>query len=106
MKEISEKLKQALDRICKDGLNIYMLINKLKKQIKEDREYMFPESVLLKVCQSYWKYKPKQPWPWFLKVIKKEAEMYYAQKHIEQNKGYKKLKMPPVMKQILANLGA
>ena len=81
-----------LKEVYKDGLNIYALINKLKKQLKWSKDKKFPPEVLLKVCEQYTKDKDKitKQWPWFIKVIELETSQYFARQHIKQSEEYKK----------------
>ena len=71
----SPELRSALTNVYKQGLNIYSLINKLKKQLGWDKGRLFPEEVLLKVCSSYQQNKQdiKDQWAWFVAVIKKAS---------------------------------
>lgn len=86
-KEPSKALLTALNGILSQGLNIYALINRLKKDIGQPKEWHFPEEVLLRVCKAYEQDKGKidKPWPWFVKVIKAESAMYFAQQQINAN---------------------
>jgi len=88
----SEELKAALNKIFQDKFNIFTLIAKIKKELKWDKGQEFPEEVLLKVCEAYWRDKPKikQPWPWFRVVLTKESEMYFASKNIKEHAAIKK----------------
>ncbi len=98
----SKELKAALDEISKGGLNIYALINKLKKQMDLPKDFQFPEEVLLKVCQAYDKKKIQEPWPWFVKVIKDETAMWHANKQINLNR--KDRNMAPSLKELLKGI--
>jgi len=86
-----EKLKAALDKVLKDGFNIYQLIGRLKKELKWKPEQMFPEEVLLGVCGSYEKNKTKikDQWAWFKVAIRYESELYFAAKNIEEHRKIK-----------------
>ena len=99
--ETSDKLKIELDKIKSDGCNIYQLMYRLKKMMKKPKDWAFPEPVLFQVCESYWKYKPVKPWPWFLKVIKQQSRIYFADQHIRQNELYKKYKPALSLGQIM-----
>lgn len=87
--EPSAALKAALDKILKDGLNIYALMNKIKKESKV--KAVIPEEVLLKVCDAYWLRKPdiKKPWPWFGRVLVAEWQDYNARKNIAEHQAVK-----------------
>jgi hypothetical protein len=84
----SEELKAALDKIAKDGLNIYALIEKTKKELKWGKDQWFQEEVMLKVCQAYWRDKGEihHPWPWFKIVLKQESALFCATKNIEDHR--------------------
>lgn len=103
--EASPALKAALNKISKNGLNIYTLINKLKKQMSMPKDFQFPEEVLLGVCRSYEHDKAKidKPWPWFVRVIKAETGLWNAQKEINLNK--KNQGMAQSFKDILKGIG-
>jgi len=87
----SEKLKATLDQILKDGFNIYKLLERLKKELKWEKGRLFPEEVLLKVCDSYAKNKAtvKDQWAWFKVAIQKASEEYFAAKNIEEHRKMK-----------------
>jgi len=92
----SEKLKSALDKVYKDGFNIYKLLERLKKELKWEPGRLFPEEVLLKVCDSYAKNKAgiKDQWAWFKTAIRKASEEYFAIKNIEE---HRQIKSQPAM---------
>ena len=87
----SEKLKAALDNVLKDRFNIYQLIGKLKKEMGWEKDQLFPEEVLLGVCDSYerGKAKIKDQWAWFKVAIRQESEKYFATKNIAEHKKMK-----------------
>ena len=78
----------ALNKVYKDGFNIYSLINKAKQGLKQPKDWQFPEAVILRVCDQYWKDNAniKQPWPWLEKVIVSESKLWYANNAIEEGK--------------------
>jgi hypothetical protein len=78
----------ALKKIKNEGFNIYALINKLKEAIHQPKDWQFPDDVLLRVCAAYEqdKVKIKEPWPWFLKVMKAENFLWHANEQIKANK--------------------
>ena len=105
-KQPSAALKAVLDKVFKDGFNIYSLINKVKKQLKWPAQRSFPEEVLLKVADRYFKEKAviKEPWPWFLKTLEMESGSFYANKNIAQAQEFKKpgaLSLKEIMEQAL-----
>lgn len=81
--EPSKELKAAFDKLLNDGFNIYSLLNRLKKESKVGAEV--PEEVLLRVCDSYWKNKPKKAWPWFTTAITQEWQAYNARLHEQES---------------------
>ena len=87
-KQAPTTLQIALEKVHKDGFNIYILINKLKKQMSQPKDWQFPDEVLLGVCRTYEQDKTKieKPWPWFVKVIKIESALWHAQQQINANK--------------------
>jgi len=93
LKQPSAVLQTALEKIFKDNFNIYQLINKVKKQLGWPKEQQFPEEVLLGVCDAYWREKEKaqiqSPFPWFMAVLRKESESYFASKNIEEHRKLK-----------------
>lgn len=84
-------VKTALDLVLKDGFNIYKLINKARKQLKWTENQNFPNEVILGVCASYHKDKDKikDPFPWFMVVLRKESEAYFAEKNIAEHRKIK-----------------
>jgi hypothetical protein len=103
----SEKLKAALDKVIKDGFNIYKLLGRLKKEMRWQKDQLFPDEVLLGVCESYEKGKGKikDQWAWFKVAIRQESEQYFATKNIEE---HRKLKAqgPMSLAQIMASIGS
>lgn len=82
----------ALKEVEKAGIQIYALINQLKKQIGQPKDWQFPDDVLLRVCAAYEHDKAsiKAPWPWFLEVIKAESALWYANQQIKINDKHSK----------------
>ena len=87
----NEEVKKALDGVFKSGFNIYKLINKAKKQLKWTKEQHFPDEVILGVCAAYHKEKDKikEPFPWFMVVLRKESEAYFAARNIAEHQKIK-----------------
>lgn len=94
----SAALKAVLDKICKEGLNIYSLINQLKKELKWRKDQKFPDEVLLAVCEQYSKDKAgiKDPWPWFKRVIEEKSKDHFAQQNIAEHEKLKKEGITPL----------
>ena len=91
-------LKTELDKVFKDGFNIFALMNKVKKESKTGAE--IPEDVLFKVCARYWQDKAiiKNAWTWFVAVLRREWELF-------DTESYKHSGMAQSIKSILANVG-
>jgi len=87
----NEEVKKALDDVFKSGFNIYELINKAKKELKWTKEQRFPDEVILGVCAAYKKEKDKikESFPWFMVVLRKESEAYFAAKNIAEHQKFK-----------------
>lgn len=85
-------VKKAMDQVCDDGFNIYAMIARTKRDMKQPSTWRFPDEVILKVCEAYHKEKPqiKDPWPWFLSVLKRESSLWFSAKSVVQGQEYKK----------------
>lgn len=103
----SPKVKEAMERILQDGFNIYEMINKVKANMRQPETWNFPEQVILKVCEAYFKEKDKinDPWPWFITVLKQESESWFAEQNITQAQIYKKDSGALSLAQILKGIG-
>jgi hypothetical protein len=82
----------ALKKVYDTGFNIYQLIAKTKKELHWGPDQKFPDEVILKVCEQYFKDKGtiKKQFPWFIKVLSMESAAYQARKNIEENEKAKK----------------
>jgi hypothetical protein len=89
---VSSKTKEILDSVYKQGFNIYQLINKFKKDAHWRKDDNIPDEVLIKICEQYQKDKDdiRDPYPWFIKVLKMESASYFANKNIAANARFKK----------------
>ena len=89
-KIVNQHLKDELDRIVADGFNIYALIVKAKRSLK-NKDIFFPDEVLLKVCDQYWfqRTQIRNRFPWFLKVLREEWMRYNAANNIRESQKYK-----------------
>ncbi len=98
---------KLLEKVLKEGLNIYQLINKIKKQLKWKKEQRFPPEVLIEVCKRYFKDKPniKNAWGWFTIVIRAESAVYFAQKSVQEGDAWKKAPIARSMKEIMKGIG-
>ena len=102
---VSLEAKETLESVYSQGFNIYQLINKFKKDAKWRKDENIPDEVLIKICEQYRKDKDRirEPYPWFIKVLKMESSAYFARMNIEQSKKFKKQgigKMADILKQI------
>lgn len=88
---VNKELKEALDRVYKDGFNIYGLLNQAKAKLKHPGARIFPDEVLIAVCDEYWKYKGaiRDAWPWFERVLVKKYQEYNANQNIAQAQVFK-----------------
>ena len=68
---------KKIKEIHSKGFNISMMINQFRKESKLSIE--IPEEVILNVCNSFDKYKPIKPYPYFKKVLKGECEKHCIQ---------------------------
>jgi len=108
-----EKSKEQLeaDKLLKEvnskGLNIYELINKLKKQIGWRKAQEFPAEVLIVVCKQYLKDKGKikSDWAWFIKVIQAESAAHFARKSVQEGEKYKSMPVAQSIKEIIKGMG-
>jgi hypothetical protein len=91
---VDNLLNTELQKVFKDGFNIYSLINKVKKESDSGAE--IPKEVLMRVCSRYWEDKAtfKEPWPWFVAVVKREWLL-------EEHNNFKKAPMAQSIKDIL-----
>lgn len=102
---VSLKLQTLLTEVYKD-INIYALINKLKKDLKWATGSQFPDEVLIGVCEQYLKDKSniKDEWGWFVSVIKAESTKYYSAQSVKQGEAFKKEPMAMSLKEIMKNI--
>lgn len=99
-KECEQTCKNVYDR----GFNIYMLINRMKKELK--LRVLIPDEVIIAVCDQYMKYEKsiKKQYPWFVKVFAEQSRIYFANRTVAESNQNKDAPMPQRMKQILKNL--
>ena len=84
------------------GFNIYMIVSKLKKDL--GRTAAFPDEVILLFIEHYWKYKPKETYPYFLKAFQMVSGQWHADNQVKRNEEYKKQGMPQSIKDILKGM--
>ena len=97
---------KLLNQVYKEGLNIYQLINKLKKQMKWKKKQRFPADIRIAVCRQYFKDKAniKSEWGWFSKVIQAECAAYFARESMKEREKWKKMPVAISMKQIMEGM--
>jgi hypothetical protein len=86
----SDQVEVALKNVYKDNFNVYMMLNKLRKDLK--RKDPFPDEVVLRFCEHYWKYhsQVKNTYPYFLKAFQMVSADWYANQHQAEHAKYKK----------------
>lgn len=102
---VSSKIKEILDSVYSQGFNIYQLINKFKKDAHWRKDDNIPDEVLIKICEQYQRDKNsiRDPYPWFIKVLKMESASYFANKNIAASAKFKKEgigKMADILRQM------
>ena len=77
-------------KVYKDGFNIYQYVGKLKKELKRSRP--FPDPVIMRFCEAYWKHKPgvEKPYPYFIKTFQMVSSDYYANQNQQEHADIKK----------------
>ena len=92
------KVEEELKKVYKDGFNIYMYLNKLKKELK--RKENFPDEVILRFCKAYWKNKPgvEKPYPYFIKTFRMVSSDWHANQQQAEHDKYKK--QPPMAQSV------
>jgi hypothetical protein len=84
------EIQALLKKINDDGFPIYMMLNKLKKELK--RTENFPDEVIILFSESYWKYKPvdkKGHYPYFIKTFQMVSAQWHANNQIRESAKYK-----------------
>ena len=99
---LSKTTKDLLDKVYKQGFNIYALLGRFKKKSKVD----LPEAVIEKVCNSYLKNHEKiqNDWPWFITAVEKASREYFAEQSIKENQEYKKQPVAQSIKDIMRGI--
>jgi len=100
LSDTDKRLKAVYD----DGFNIYMMLNKLKKELgKKDN---FPDALIDIFCANYWKYKPKNKYIYFLHSFKQASAQYNAEQSVKEGERHKKESKhtPKLMKEILKGM--
>ena len=87
----NRELEELMNKVYKDGFNIYALINKVKSYLHQPRQFKFPDRVIWRVCSEYLKNKDsiRNQWAWFVVILRRESEMWFAQQNIQQSQQIK-----------------
>ena len=90
--DVSSKTKELMEQVYSQGFNIYQLINKFKKDAKWRKDENIPDDVLIKICEQYKKDKNsiRDPYPWFIKVLKMESAAFFSNMNEKKGKEFKK----------------
>ena len=85
-------------KVYKDGFPIYMMVSKLKKELKRSRP--FPDAVIMKFCEAYWKNKPgvQKEYPYFIKTFSMVSADYYANQQQKEHDALRK--QPPIAQSV------
>jgi hypothetical protein len=91
--KLKDKAKEMMEKVYRDGFNIYQLINKFKKDAKWRKGDELPCEVLIRICEEYGKEKAKgkikKPYPWFIKVLKMESAAYFSNRNEKKGQEFK-----------------
>jgi phage replication O-like protein O len=90
-------LKKALQEVYDKGVNVYQILSKFRKGLREKRvtmlgqDYRIPDSVILAACEGFKKYDCKiiKAYPWFLKVLGQELERWWVNKQDKEHDAIK-----------------
>ena len=85
----TEELSQLMKQVNEQGLNIYALIGKLRKET----HYELDSIVIERICREYLKQRHliKNPWVWARKVSKLIRDNYYVASKAGEEKEVKKV---------------
>ncbi len=84
---INPAVEHEAAKVYKDGFPIYMMVGKLKKELKRTKP--FPDPVIMQFCKAYWKHKPnaENPYPYFIKTFHMvSAEWHSTMQQAEHQK--------------------
>ena len=81
----SEQVKQLMKEVYADGFNIYMCLNRLKKELRLSVD--FPAEAIIWTCEEYLRTKPKvrDPYPWFIRVFRANSERFFSEQHCRES---------------------
>lgn len=102
-----QEADKLLDKVNEEGLNVYALLNKLRKKLGWKKKQHFPAEVIVAVCRQYIrdKAKIKRQWAWFAKVIQAESAAHFARKSIQEGEKFKKAPVAQSIKEIMKGIG-
>jgi len=96
--KLEQECKDIMAVVYKRKFNIYMLLNKVKKQKK--RLDNFPPEVIIAVCKEFIsssdKSKIRNNYTWFIRVMIAKTEEHQANQNIKE---HQKIKSAPPMAQ-------
>ena len=104
MTAVNQQVEVAMKNIYKDGFNIYMMLNKLKKDLK--RKDHFPDDLVLAFCGHYWKYRSavKHTFPYFRKAFRMAASEYHANLQIQEGESHKNKEVSQIVKDLMKGM--
>lgn len=80
-------------------INVYQIINRFKKELRGrgvtmlGPDYRIPDEVIIETCEGFKKTSVERPYPWFLKVLRQELEIWWVGR---QDQAHEALKAEPV----------
>jgi hypothetical protein len=98
------KVEAEAAKVYKDGFNIYQMTSRMKKHLKRTED--FPDGVMLRFCEAYWKNIPqvKNSWPYFTKTFAMVSAEWHAQQNEREGEDLKKAPVPQAMKDIMKGM--
>lgn len=97
------EVKKAMEEVMAEGLNIYAMLFKAKAQMKQPKDFWFPDSVILAVCAAYQREKAqiRNPWTWFLSVLQRESASWFANQNVQEHAVIKGQGAPALIGEIM-----
>jgi hypothetical protein len=100
------EVEAKAQEVYKKGFNIFMMVSKLRKEMKLIEE--FPDAVIIDTCNEFLRWKEKgeikADYVWFIRVFKHKSGEYFANRHQTESKKYKNARMPQAMKDIMKGM--
>jgi hypothetical protein len=98
--KLNEEATDLMKWVYKRGFNIYMMLNKVKKELK--RVDNFPPEVIISVCKEFISFKDRSKirndYTWFIRVMVAKSHEYQAQQNINDHKKHKSA--PPMAQNV------